>query len=309
MHRSTFSHSSSFAPRGRRNDRSMTQPDIIDVDDVISIDDPSDRHHRHRDDRPVSAPRDRTPERSRRLRTPAYTADDCPQRDCHDASWSSVPPPRRPMTDRAVRSCTRPPHVDSRRSATRYDRPLLITDGIDPDHDDLRPLDAHPFARYENDDMLDDPFDYSGPPPQSSASQTSTTYTYDARSVQADRDAHADRDGDRSSVRSHERQPGLIVCPDSPKRPQSPVMPSGAAALRSSQLDPYNVFRPIYRQDARGRTLIQGGRTQRLLLHLVTDWPVGVDALEVNIPQRSRNYDIDWQFPPIELWFPKVIHH
>ena len=270
----------------------------MDVDDVSSIDDPSDRHHRHRDDRPVSAPRDRTPERSRRLRTPAYIADDRPQRDYHEASWSSAPPPRRPMTDRAVRSSNRPPHVDSRRSATRYDRPLLITDGIDPYHNDLRPLNAHPFARSDNDNMFDDPFDYSGPPPQSSASQTSTTYTYDARSIQYDRDArssHADRDGDRSSVCSHKHQPGLIVRPDSPERPQSPVMPPGAAPSRLSQLDPYNVF--------------QGGCTQRLLLHLVTDWPVGVDALEVNIPLRSRNYDIDWQFPPIELWFLKVIHH
>ena len=83
----------------------------------------------------------------------------------------------------------------------------MITDGFAPDRDDLSPLDARPFAQQDN-DMYDDPFDYSGPPPQSSASQPSTTYSYDARSVHADRGSHSyrhDRTGDVSPEHPRER--------------------------------------------------------------------------------------------------------
>ena len=35
----------------------------------------------------------------------------------------------------------------------------MITDGTAQDRDDLSPLDANPFAPYNDNDMYDDPFD------------------------------------------------------------------------------------------------------------------------------------------------------
>ena len=32
-----------------------------------------------------------------------------------------------------------------------------------------------------------------------------------------------------------------------------------------------------------------------------------MDTLEVHVPPRLHNFDVDWQFLPIELWFIKVI--
>ena len=122
------------------------------------------------------------PERSRRSHAPAFDDDDRQARDFQGVSWSSCPS----LVDCAVRSTSRQPPATGRSSYACFDRPRLIIDDTDTDRDDLGPLNENPFGRFDADDMLDDQFDYNGPPPNSSASQTSSVYFYDAHTLPAD---------------------------------------------------------------------------------------------------------------------------